>query len=111
MAGPYGNLFDPDHYITGPATRIAKWRINFNGLGSQRYCPTVRRTPAIQDGIESDILGRTNAFLSSLGASNADRAVSWAYLSETDSSFAIERETPSASKAQVLYQARTQPVT
>lgn len=102
VAGPYGNLFDPDHYITGPVTRIAKWRINFNGLGSQHYCPTVRRTPAIEVGIESDILGRTNAFLRSLGANNADRAVSWAYLSETDNSFAIEREMPSASKAQAF---------
>lgn len=102
VAGAYGDLFDSEDYLTGPASRIAKWRINFNGLGSQHYCPTVRRTPAIRAGVHSDILGQTNAFLASLGASNADRAVSWAYLSETDSSFAIERETPSASKAQAF---------
>lgn len=102
VAGVYGNLFDPDLYVTGPAVRNPKWRIRFNGLGSMDYCPTVRMTDAVRRGIESDILGRTNAFLDSLGPVNADRALSWAYLSETDSSFAIERETPSPRKAEAF---------
>lgn len=50
----------------------------------------------------SDIFGRTKAFLDSLGASNADRALSWAYLSETDSSFAIESETPNQNKTEAF---------
>lgn len=102
IAGPYGELFDSTKYLTGPPVKNAKWRIHFNGLGSFNYCPTVRRTPLIEQGIASDIPGRTQAFLASLGASNADRALNWAYLSETDSSFAIERETPSQGKAETF---------
>ena len=98
MAGPYEPLFDPEKYVTGELRRNQKWRINFNGIGSKQYCPTVRLTPVIRDGIASDILGRTKAFLDSLGPTNADRALSWAYLSETDSSFAIEKETPNQNK-------------
>lgn len=102
VAGSYGNLFDPEKYITGPITKNAKWRIHYNGLGSREYCPVVRRTLAINQGMESDILGRTNAYLESLGEANADRALSWAYLSETDSSYAIERETPNQNKAETF---------
>ncbi|MBK5913883.1 Fic family protein [Rhodocyclus purpureus] len=102
VAGPYGELFDPERYVTGAKLRNAKWRINFNGLGSATYCPTVRLSDRIKHGIESDILGRTKAFLESLGAVNADRALSWAYLSETDSSFAIEREVPGQRKAEAF---------
>ena len=100
IAGPYEPLFDPEKYVTGELRRNQKWRINFNGLGSLRYCPTVRLTPLIKTGIGGDILGRTKAFLASLGPTNADRALSWAYLSETDSSFAIEREAPNQSKSE-----------
>lgn len=102
VAGPYEPLFDPKKYVTGEPRRNQKWRINFNGIGSKQYCPTVRLTPDIRDGIASDILGRTKAFLDSLGPTNADRALSWAYLSETDSSFAIERETPNQNKTEAF---------
>lgn len=102
IAGPYEPLFDPEKYVTGKLRRNQKWRINFNGLGSGPYCPIVRLTPAIKDGIAGDILGRTKAFLNSLGPTNADRALSWAYLSETDSSFAIERETPNQNKTEAF---------
>jgi len=102
VAGPYADLFDSKRYVTGAVRKDAKWRINFNGIGSAGYCPTVRLTGPIKDGIASDVLGRTKAFLESLGATNADRALSWAYLSETDSSFAIEREAPTPSKAETF---------
>ena len=102
IAGPYEPLFDPENHVTGELRRNQKWRINFNGIGSAAYCPTVRLTPAIKDGIAGDVLGRTRSFLDSLGPTSADRALSWAYLSETDSSFAIEREAPSQNKTETF---------
>ncbi len=77
---------------------------NFNGLGSLAYCPTVRRTPAIEAGMASDILGRADAFLGSLGSTMLDRALAWAYLHETEDSYAIEHETPSEEKARAFVQ-------
>lgn len=102
VGGPYHPVFDPDRYVTGSVSRNTKWRVAFNGIGSIRYCATVERTPAIEAAIQSDILGRTRQFIASLGAGVMDHALAWAYLHETDSSFAIEREAPSEDKARAF---------
>jgi hypothetical protein len=99
IAGPTVELFDRDDYITGPSRRDARWRVAFNGLGSMRYCATVRRTDYLEQAIRSDILGRTSAFIHTLGSGVLDHALSWAYLHETEDSFAIEREVPNEDKA------------
>jgi hypothetical protein len=99
IGGNYHPVFDPQRYLTGPLSRNAKWRVAFNGLGSMKYCATVERTQAINAAIRSNLLDRTKEFIESLGQEMMDRALSWAYLHETDSSFAIEREAPSEDKA------------
>jgi hypothetical protein len=93
-------LFDPDRYYTGPSVRNPRWRVDFNGLGSMRYCATVERTPTITELLDSDVLTRARKFMASLPAEMQDRALSWAYLHETQDSFAIEKEAPSEDKAQ-----------
>lgn len=102
IAGVAVNLFDPQKYLTGPAIRNAKWRVNFNGLGSFDFCVTVARTAQIEHLLAANILGRTQSFLDELGMMAAERAMSWAYLHETESSFAIEREKPPANKAEAF---------
>jgi hypothetical protein len=99
ISARYVDLFDPARYVTGPGLRDSRWRLNFNGLGSPVYCATVERTPAIEAGMKSDILGRTQAFIDSLDKEMVDRALAWAYLHETEDSYAIEREAPSEDKA------------
>jgi hypothetical protein len=86
-------------YITGPGERDARWRVILNGLGSLRYCPSVRRTPAIEAFLKKDLLGQASRFAEEIGPAKLDRALAWAYLGETKSSFAIERKTPTADKA------------
>jgi len=102
VAGGYVDVFDPQRYVTGPAQRNARWRVNFNGLGTPRYCATVERTPAIVQGMASDVLGRTDAFLKSLKPALQDRALTWAYLHETEDSYAIEHEKPAEDKARAF---------
>ncbi|WP_205599033.1 Fic family protein [Halomonas faecis] len=97
-------LFEPKQYVTGPSVRNSRWRVDFNGLGSLRYCATVRRTPEIQRLLDEDILAQARAFVSSLPPGMLDRAIQWAYLSETQSSFAIERESPTPDKQQRFMQ-------
>ncbi|MEI8168609.1 MAG: Fic family protein [Rhodoferax sp.] len=114
--GPYVDLFDGSRYITGQRTRNTKWRVDFNGLGNIRYCPTVERTNIISELLEKNTLQRAQEFISGLDLELLDRTMSWSYLSETESSFAIERENPSPSKAvaftELLKQARdTTPIT
>lgn len=97
-------LFDPQRYVTGPAIRDSRWRVDFNGLGTLNYCAVVRRTPEINALLEADVLAEARAFIASLPAGMLDRAIQWAYLSETQSSFAIERESPSPDKQQRFMQ-------
>lgn len=99
VAVAYAPLFDPAEHIVGPAQRDARWRIEFNGLGDLYFCPTVRLTPALRALIERDILGQARDFAQSVGAAMLERALNWAYLSETEGSFAIEGEAPTADKA------------
>jgi hypothetical protein len=100
IGGQVADLFDAARYVTASGVRNAKWRVRFNGLGSPTYCPTVERTPVIDALMNAGILEQANSFIGSLSHEMMDRALAWAYLSEIESSFAIERETPSESKAE-----------
>lgn len=99
VASAYAPLFDPTLYFVGPSHRDARWRIEFNGLGDMHFCPVVRKTPALMALIDKNILGQAQAFAQSVGEAMLERALNWAYLSETEGSFAIEGEAPSADKA------------
>lgn len=92
-------LFDPKRYVTGPAIRNSRWRVDFNGLGSLHYCATVERTVRLQELIDLDIVGRARVFMATLPPEMMDRAINWAYLHETRDSFAIEKEEPSEEKS------------
>jgi hypothetical protein len=102
IAGPTVDLFDAKRYITTPGQRNTRWKVNFNGLGSMRYCVTVERTPLVTELLALDILQRTHVFLQKLDQPATDRALSWAFIHETESSFAIEREAPTQDKAQAF---------
>jgi hypothetical protein len=99
VKGSFVPLFDPERYLTMPGERNSRWRVEFNGIGTLAYCATVERTPEIVALLQHDTLGRTQAFMQSLPSAMMDRAISWAYLHETQDSFAIERESPSDDKA------------
>lgn len=99
VAAAYAPLFDPAQYFVGPPQRDPRWRIEYNGLGDLLFCPVVRKTPALMAFIDKDILGQARAFAESVAEAQLERALNWAYLSETEGSFAIEGEAPSADKA------------
>ncbi|PKO60996.1 MAG: cell filamentation protein Fic, partial [Betaproteobacteria bacterium HGW-Betaproteobacteria-18] len=82
--------------------RNARWRVDFNGLGELSFCPVVRKTDRLKQLLLRDVLAQTREFAESIGQSMLDRALSWAYLSETEGSFAIEGETPSQDKASMF---------
>ncbi len=99
VSARYAPLFNPELYFVGPAQRDARWRIEFNGLGELDFCPAVRKTPALMARVQKDNLGQAKAFAQEVGPALLERAMTWAYLSETEGSFAIEGETPSHDKA------------
>lgn len=103
-AGAYSRLFDPKLYFTGPEVQIPRWRVIYNGLGPISYCPVVRRVPGLSEEEIDKTFERLHKQMASISPTLLKRAVDWAYLSETRSSFAIEKEPPSGSKAQRFMQ-------
>ncbi|QQE86036.1 Fic family protein [Pseudomonas putida] len=99
VRGGFAQLFDPEQYITRPGERNSKWRVEFNGLGDLTYCATVERTAQVTELLEHDILGKAKNFIGSLPPLMMDRAINWAYLHETQDSFAIEKEAPTEDKS------------
>lgn len=104
-ATAYTKLFDEDKYVTGEDRRFAKFRVNQNGLGTLDYCPIIRRTAKLEALMRRDLFADLAQFVERVGgARNLDRALGWAYLSETKGSYAIEGESPSPDKAERFVQ-------
>lgn len=100
VGGNYVELFDSKLYFTGAQRRIARWRILYNGLGPLAYCPTVRKTELLTEARIASIFTALREQLSGVEPLLLQRAADWAYLSETRSSFEIEKEKPSGTKMQ-----------
>lgn len=96
--GNYIALFDAEKYFTGPERQIPRWRILYNGLGPLNYCPTVRKTSSLSEEKISEVFDQLREKLSIVDPVLLQRASEWAYLSETKSSFEIEKESPSGDK-------------
>lgn len=95
----YVPLFDPKLYITSTGQRNQRWRVLWNGIGCFDYCVTVQKTRNIELGLHKQLLQKAGNFASELPAELLNRALAWAYLDETRSSYAIEKELPTNSKA------------
>ncbi|HET7402837.1 MAG TPA: Fic family protein, partial [Usitatibacter sp.] len=87
-------VLDEAAYFTGPAVRIAKWGVVHNLLGSRHMAPIVRRTPALAAVDARTLAARLGDIISSIDPGILHRALSYLYLAETQSSFAIEKEIP-----------------
>lgn len=103
VTGAMVDIFDSERYVTRQnGERNLKWRTCFNGLGTPLYSPVVERTPLIDDGMRSSVLEDARLFLSKIPKELINRALAWAYLSETESSYAIENENPPHSKMEAF---------
>jgi Fic family protein len=100
----YIKLFDEQKFITGKSRKNPKWRVDFNGIGDLGWCPIVERTKEISAMMEKEILKGVKNLFEQSEPKLIERAMSWVYLSETEGSFAIEREKPSQDKAKVFAQ-------
>jgi hypothetical protein len=102
VSARYIDFFNEEQYITGDDKKHPKWRVNFNGIGSLDWCPVILKTENLNKYIEQDIFKEILEFTKKTDKKILDRAMSWAYLSETKGSFAIENEKPSHNKAEAF---------
>lgn len=101
---------------TDAVTKDARFRVNDNLPGTRDFCPLVRKTDFLSDMVGKDLRKRTRETLGRYDQDLLRRAAAFLYLKETQSSFEVEREKPSANRAQrfadLLRQADTgQPLT
>lgn len=80
--------------------KSSRFRIINNLPGTVDFCPLVRKTPYLETMLAKDLRGITGQTLANYDEALLRRASAWLYLKETQSSFELEREKPSANKAQ-----------
>ena len=103
ISGSVALLFDPTLYVTVEgANRDKRWGVAFNGLGDWDYCPSVRRTPQLEALLKADPLVQVREFLDTVPPAQLERALAWAYLDETRSTFEIEGERPAGNKQEAF---------
>lgn len=92
----YEPLLDPELYeVAGAPTRAPRFRILDNHLGNAKFCPVVRRDPNADSGLLAKLAAELQEILeraSAEGDELYERTLSYLYLSETRSSWRIERE-------------------
>lgn len=97
----YVDVLDPAlQYGLGRRDRSQRFRVNNNLPGVPGYCPLVRVTPFLEEVREKDLKALTQETLTRYDDDLLRRAAAFLYLKETQSSFEIEREKPSADRAQ-----------
>jgi hypothetical protein len=102
----YVDLFSPDTYVTATKpTNNQKFRVRNNALGNADFCPVVRRAALPESPSLAELMDQAKQTLETLTDPVLyERAVNYLYLSETRSSYAIERETPSSDKQERFVQ-------
>ncbi len=99
-AGNYVAALDPDRHFVAAPRRSRRQRVTDNLLGGPHLCPTVRRTHRLVEAMEQGLDDEARTLVARYEPSVLVRAVNYLYTKETRSSFAIEGETPSTTRAE-----------
>lgn len=99
-AGSYVDALDPSKHVVAERRNSSRHRVVDNLLGVAGLCPTVRRTPAIEAHVSSDLASEARQLTDSCDPVVLARAVSYLYTKETRSSFMLEGEAPGASRTE-----------
>jgi hypothetical protein len=92
--GGWVPVLDPERYFTAAGVPSQRHRVIDNLLGDHRFCPIVRRTPALTDAIAKRLDERARELTRDVDPALLARATWYLYTKETKSSFAIEHEEP-----------------
>ncbi|VCU70055.1 Fic/DOC family protein [Pigmentiphaga humi] len=102
----YVDLYSPGGYVTAEhPINDRKFRVRNNALGTADFSPIVRREAMPAGPSLPELCERARTTLASVAdPALYERALSYLYLSETRSSFAIEHESPSSDKQERFVQ-------
>jgi hypothetical protein len=91
----YVDILNSSRYVTGNSTKISKWKVNDNLLGTKKFCPIIRRTTELSELLEWDIKKAIENLKHVYSPEIFRRASYYLYKKESKSSSDIEKETPS----------------
>ncbi|MDN5211239.1 Fic family protein [Fulvivirgaceae bacterium BMA12] len=91
----YVDLIEEDKYITGKPVKNPRWKVNDNLLGTNQFCPIIRKTPALNEFLKWDIPKAIEELKKEYSEDIFRRATNYLYKKETRSSYEIEHEKPS----------------
>jgi hypothetical protein len=91
----YEDILDSSKYIVGDNKKNSKWKVNDNLLGTERFCPIIRKTTQLVELLEWDIKGQLEDLENQYSPAIFRRASYYLYKKETKSSIEIEKEEPS----------------
>lgn len=91
---PAVDLLDPKVYFTAKPQLSKRHRVRDNLLGNTRYCPVIRRTPALEQLLKLDLASKARETVGRTGAHLIARAASFMLLADSRASFEIEGERP-----------------
>lgn len=97
--GNYIDLLDPTEYYTADPIKIKRQRINDNMLGFVNFCPFVRRTASLAAFEKKHFDRVAKKLLDNYEPLIIQRAAKYLYTKETLSSWRIEHEEPSKTRA------------
>jgi len=100
-------LLDPALHVTTAGTRIRRQRVIDNLLGDRGYCPTIRRTEALEAAMARGLEAEAKKIVEDCDPIVLRRAVHYLFSKETKSSFAIEGEKPSSERTERFLRALT----
>ena len=90
----YEDILDSSRYVTGSITKISKWKVNNNLLGSKEYCPVIRRTTELSELLNWNIEEAIENLKHEYSPDIFKRASYYLYKKESKSSSEIEKEEP-----------------
>lgn len=97
----YVVALDPtQQFVSGLGENETRFRVTNNLPGTPEFCPLVRKTDFLQRMVAKDLRQQTRETLGRYDPDLLRRAAAFLYLKETQSSFEVEREKPSANRAQ-----------
>jgi len=91
----YDDILDSSRYVTGNIAKIPKWKVNDNLLGSNKYCPVIRRTTELSELLDWNIEEAIENLKQEYSPEIFNRASYYLYKKESKSSSEIEKEDPS----------------
>jgi hypothetical protein len=96
---PRIRVLDEEEYFTGPERSDPQFGVINNLLGTRAFCPVVRRTETLTRLLNLDLRAKVSQAIAQIEPEVLTRAVDYLYLSETRSTFSIEKEIPDNQRA------------